>query len=149
MESNAQGLAPGSDSDSDSQLKTREEVTVTIDAVVEFLTCERRDVDPSRIADLMRARGRDHNVTVKGEYYTTTMSVKTGTPVQVITCKGMVPMMSGDNIRASIVRGELYSIFRAYADDGAYVPREFHETEEAVKLEKLVDGKVVAEYIPN
>jgi len=75
-------------------------------------------------------------------------------PVKIITFNGLPPIFAGDTIIAYVVKAKACNYLMGamdVLDDGQrtlYIPRDdFREIEPAAKIEKLVDGKVVATYL--
>jgi len=117
-----------------------EEVIVSLDCIVNEVKIETK---PTYHFDMHTPIGVPNPPS--GVMYVAELSVKNDQGIRTITYPASVFIQGGDSIRAYVIKGKRSN----YPEDDSpprYHPREFQENEEAFKLEKLVDGKVVLTY---
>lgn len=138
--------------------KPKEELLIPVDCLVERVTGYTHEVSHTPHSEVRYGGSSPSYKT--GMFLSLELSVQTGTPIETIKFPGWPPIEKGDKIRAYIFAGTeehekpLGSIseiidasVRLHKPASHWVQREFTETEEVQKIEKLRNNKVVATYI--
>jgi len=132
--------------------KTKKDFLVPVERLVKLVKGDTREITTTD--DPMHAVIGQPMRSYHAGYESSLEIVLENSPVKIITFNGLPPIFKGDMIRAYVVKAKACNYFidpMDMLDDGQrtlYLPRDdFREIEPAAKIEKLVDGKVIATYL--
>lgn len=130
--------------------KPKEELIKSIDCIVEFV---KGTVQKTTYSSGPLIIGGYNHTYAGGDQSQTEIIIASNTPVNTIYFRGWPPLEKGDRISAYIFKGKEESEDPEWIPYPScikpishYVEREWQEKETAIKIEKLRNKKVVAEY---